>query len=144
MKCNLYIYRSVHSAKSSVQHMCPSTLRHGVACTTPLAASTCKLLTGSSTQLWSMCELWATLLRCSPCTQPKNSIATRDTNHQRRSSGDSDFVHDPQVDQTSICSIRQRLETARCSLSETRETAALHLLCFTITLKSQAFFTSSS
>ena len=88
VKCNLYLKSRAHNTKSSApknkysahagivrmsvpQHMCQSNQSIGVANTFSPTARTCKLLTGSSTQLWSACALWAPLLRCYPCPQPK-------------------------------------------------------------------------
>ena len=37
-------------------------------------AHTCKLLTGSPTQVWSVCALWAPLFRCDRAFNPKTAL----------------------------------------------------------------------
>ena len=156
VKCKLYIkslvyntslmYNSVHSGQSV--HVSSAThesleSQHKSSTSYIAPARTRKLLTGYSIKLWSVCALLTPLLRCDPCIQPEDSVVTRNTDNQRQWSGNSDFVHAPQVNQTSSYSINPRLENARCLHAESRRTEAHHKLRFTHLWKLPTFSSSS-
>ena len=93
------LYIQVRLYVSVPQHLCHSNLGIRIACTASLLSAHAKH--------WQVLRLNGG--RCVRCRhnfempslhiQPRDSVVTRNTDHQRRSSWGSDFVHAPQVDQ---------------------------------------------